>query len=257
MFDKEDYLRGAAALRAPVKHLMAVAAIEASGENFWVLDNKKVPPIRPEAHWFANFTEDKYNKSHPHISSPRWNPSIAAKSRKEAWLQYREMEALDPKAAAMATSWGPFQIMGFHWKALGFPDVASFVDAMDGPDDDGQMDTFVKFVQNDPTLLDALRQGKWHTWEQRYNGGGYGGAYADKIENWLANYGSDMTSYVPRTLKRGDKGRDVGALQRALGLKPDEYFGPLTEQAVRLFQQDAGLVADGIVGKFTREALNL
>jgi hypothetical protein len=39
-FDLADYRRGAGALVAPSKHLMAVDAIESSGENFWLLGNK-------------------------------------------------------------------------------------------------------------------------------------------------------------------------------------------------------------------------
>jgi len=258
MFDKADYLRGSIALGAPLKHLMAVAAIEAAGENFWNIDGKQVPPIRPEAHWFSKLTNHKYDKSHPHISQPSWNPSVAAKSRREAWIQYREMEALDPKAAAMSTSWGPFQIMGFHWENMEYPNVAAFVDAMDGPDDDGQMDTFVKFVEDRPVLLDALRTGKWRVWENGYNGGGYGGAYAAKIEDWLAAHGgNEINVAAPRILKEGDRGDDVKTLQKALGIRADGDFGPKTKAAVILFQEGAGLNPDGIVGKFTKEALKI
>lgn len=259
MFDKADYLRAATALNVPFKHVMAVAAIEAAGENFWDIDGQKLPPIRPEAHWFSKFTGGKYDKSHPHISQPSWNPAVAAKTRREAWIQYREMEALDPKAAAMSTSWGPFQIMGFHWESMEYPNVEAFVDAMDGPDDDGQMDTFVKFVEDRPPLLDALRHGKWRVWENGYNGGGYGGAYAAKIEDWLAAHPDDNDNEIvaPRMLKQGDRGADVAALQKALGIRADGDFGPMTKAAVILFQKDAELTPDGIVGRFTKEALNL
>ncbi len=63
-------------------------------------------------------------------------------------------------------------------------------------------------------------------------------------------------------LRRGDRGARVFDLQRrlrALGYDPgpvDGIFGPRTEAAVRAFQRDAGLVADGIVGRRTRTALD-
>jgi hypothetical protein len=260
MFDKADYMRGAAELVAPPIHLMAVSAIESSGENFWQLGNKLVPPIRPEAHWFSKLTQHKYDKSHPHISRPSWTPSVAAKTRTEAWSQYDEMYELDPLAAIQATSWGPFQIMGFHYKMLGYERASDFVDAMDGPNDDGQMDTFVDFVKKDSRLLHAIRHGEWNVWEEVYNGGGYGGAYARKIEDWIDQHGGATTLVLPkapRMLRKGDYGNDVRIMQTALGIDSDGIFGPDTERAVKSFQATHGLTADGIVGRFTKEALGI
>lgn len=258
-FDLADYRRGAGALGAPSRHLMAVSAIESSGENFWTINGKQVPPIRLEAHWFSKQSGRRFDATHPDISSRSWRPELAAKTKAGAWEQYERAAALDPVAAAEATSWGPFQIMGFHWRTLGYPSVQAFVDDVDGPDDDGQMDMFVRFVKADRRLLDAIRAGDWETWETVYNGGGYGGAYARKIENWLAtNGGGDVqTPAVPRVLRKGDRGRDVAALQRALGVTPDGDFGAKTDEAVRMFQADRGLVADGIVGVMTLRALGL
>lgn len=55
---------------------------------------------------------------------------------------------------------------------------------------------------------------------------------------------------VPRpTLRRGDRGEAVRALQTLLGLlPPDGAFGPMTEAKVRAWQLGKGLVPDGIVG---------
>lgn len=62
-------------------------------------------------------------------------------------------------------------------------------------------------------------------------------------------------------LQRGSKGTQVRALQQALNaqgarLKVDGDFGPKTQAAVRHFQASRGLVADGIVGPRTRDALS-
>lgn len=255
-FDEADYRRGAAALgNAPIKNLMAVAAIESSGENFWTINHKQVPPIRLEAHWFSKQSGHRFDATHPYISSPQWRPELAANSRVGAWDQYEQAKLLNPVAAAEATSWGPFQIMGFHWKALGYPNVQAFVDDVDGPDDDGQMDMFIRFVKAAPRLLNALKEGDWETWETLYNGGGYGGAYAAKIRNWLATH--DSSPKAPRALRRGDNGSDVVALQSALGLYADGSFGPMTEAAVMAFQKQKGLVVDGAVGSFTKKLLNI
>lgn len=55
----------------------------------------------------------------------------------------------------------------------------------------------------------------------------------------------------PPTLKLGSKGPDVKLMQKALNLKDDGQFGPITQEAVILVQKKAGLIADGIVGPQT------
>ncbi|MDF3086756.1 N-acetylmuramidase domain-containing protein, partial [Burkholderia sola] len=62
--------------------------------------------------------------------------------------------------ALEATSWGSFQIMGFHWKALGYPDVFAFVEAMKVSEAE-QLEAFVRFVLADKVMLAALRGKKW------------------------------------------------------------------------------------------------
>jgi peptidoglycan hydrolase-like protein with peptidoglycan-binding domain len=63
------------------------------------------------------------------------------------------------------------------------------------------------------------------------------------------------------TISPGATGDVVRRLQRALrrtpnlGLAVDGAFGPLTEAAVKEFQQGAGLAADGVVGPLTWAAL--
>ena len=62
-----------------------------------------------------------------------------------------------------------------------------------------------------------------------------------------------------RTLRRGDRGREVVDLQTrllSLGLdlgnrEIDGIFGPKTELAVKVFQQEIGILADGSVGEIT------
>jgi len=62
-------------------------------------------------------------------------------------------------------------------------------------------------------------------------------------------------------LKKGSKGEAVNGLQNMLyrlGYDPggmDGVFGPRTENAVKQFQKDNGLAADGTVGPQTWAAL--
>ncbi|MDW0357800.1 N-acetylmuramidase family protein [Halomonas venusta] len=60
-------------------------------------------------------------------------------------------------------------------------------------------------------------------------------------------------------LRRGDTGKAVRKLQRSLGFTGDDVdgvFGPATKRAVLAFQRRSNLVADGIAGPKTLEALS-
>ncbi|MBV8274801.1 MAG: peptidoglycan-binding protein [Verrucomicrobia bacterium] len=70
-----------------------------------------------------------------------------------------------------------------------------------------------------------------------------------------------MRNLGQATISAGATGKVVRRLQRALSRTPnlgvtiDGVFGPQTDIAVKAFQQGAGLVADGIVGPTTWNAL--
>jgi putative chitinase len=57
-----------------------------------------------------------------------------------------------------------------------------------------------------------------------------------------------VTQSPNRTLRRGDRGDDVAALQKALNLKPDGVFGVGTEATLKSWQAKYGFVVDGIAG---------
>ncbi|MEG4344417.1 glycoside hydrolase family protein [Microcoleus sp. A003_D6] len=75
----------------------------------------------------------------------------------------------------------------------------------------------------------------------------------------------ETISEVPRTLKVTEpmmQGEDVRRVQKALkaagiNIEPDGFFGNDTDKAVRQFQQQKGLMADGVVGAQTRKELGL
>ncbi|WP_422036528.1 N-acetylmuramidase domain-containing protein [Reyranella sp.] len=258
MFDNADYQRAAARLDAPLAHVKAMAAVESSGETFWTVGGQRLVPVRFEAHWFGQLTGYRFNATHPDLSCVDWTPALAAVTRAGAWDQVRRARDLDEDAANQATSWGAFQGMGFHWQRLGYTSITEFVFSMSVNGDDGQMDFFTRFVADDDQLLEALRTGDWETVETRYNGGGYGGAYAEKLRAAVDVYaGEEGATLAPRVLRLGDQGGDVAAMQAALGLAASGDFDQATREAVEALQESLGLLVDGVVGMMTRRALGL
>jgi lysozyme family protein len=59
------------------------------------------------------------------------------------------------------------------------------------------------------------------------------------------------------TTRRGSSGEWVKKLQEALSIEADGVFGAGTEAALKAWQKEEGLVADGIAGRVTYRALGL
>ena len=79
---------------------------------------------------------------------------------------------IDDLCALESTSWGAFQIMGYHAVSLGYPSVADFVERMQKNESE-HLEAFVRFIEADPVLLKALKARKWADFAKRYNGPGY------------------------------------------------------------------------------------
>jgi putative chitinase len=66
---------------------------------------------------------------------------------------------------------------------------------------------------------------------------------------------STPATEITETVRRGSRGATVAAVQRALSIAADGDFGPGTEAALKKWQAERGLVADGIAGPRTLKAL--
>ncbi|MNY29912.1 hypothetical protein D3C86_1639870 [compost metagenome] len=75
-------------------------------------------------------------------------------------------------AALEAASWGLFQIMGYHWQALGYSSVSDFVESQKTSEGE-QLEALVRFLNANPALLSALRAQKWAAFAKGYNGSDY------------------------------------------------------------------------------------
>lgn len=167
----DDIARAAKAIGCEVATIRALIAVEASGSGF-LPDGR--PKIRFESHHFARFTDGKFNKSHPHLSTEKWTKSLSIGAVGE-YHRMNEATALPhPKAkdaALMSASWGIGQVMGFNFALCGFDSVQDFV-AAQYESEGRQLDTmvaFIKAVKGDRALIAK----DWAGFARIYNGPGF------------------------------------------------------------------------------------
>lgn len=96
---------------------------------------------------------------------------------------------------------------------------------------------------------------------------GFFGVFASSVAGVSAAYFDNTPvircdTQITKTLQKGSRGTEVYTLQQALvnfgflNAAPNGYFGAQTASAVRAFQIDNDIRANGIVGPATRDAIN-
>lgn len=89
----------------------------------------------------------------------------AQHGRLNAASQYDRTSALE------SASWGLGQVMGYHWKDLGYASIQAFINAM-YKDEASQLEAMCKFIKTNG-LDQYLRKLDWAGFAFRYNGSGY------------------------------------------------------------------------------------
>ena len=165
-----------------LKHQLELAAVkavnevESSGKGFLV-DGK--PKILFEGHIFWKQLQERgINPSL--ISNPSNSDVLYSKWTKTHYIggprEYGRLEKAanllpDPKvrAAALASaSWGSYQIMGFHFKKLGYASIQEFVDQM-YLHERNQLEAFGRYISAFG-CINHLRVKNWAKFAQCYNG---------------------------------------------------------------------------------------
>ncbi|WP_449435041.1 N-acetylmuramidase domain-containing protein [Pedobacter steynii] len=112
-----------------------------------------------------------FKRKAPYSPSGAWSVNGVERQSKE-WIAFNSAFALNADAAMESTSIGLGQIMGFHYKRLGFKTVgAMWDDAKKG--EFQQVQQMAKFIATDSRLLTALKNKDWHVVACLYNGAGY------------------------------------------------------------------------------------
>lgn len=183
-----DLQRAADRLQVNLAAVRAVNEVESKGAGF-LPDGR--PVILYERHIMyrqlaaAGLDADALAAKYPALVNPK-RGGYAGDAAEYARLA--SASQISAACALEATSWGAFQIMGFHWKALGYPDVFAFVEAMKVSEAE-QLEAFVRFVLADKVMLAALRGKKWAKFAELYNGKAYAeNLYDVKLERAFDRY---------------------------------------------------------------------
>ncbi|WP_270955745.1 N-acetylmuramidase domain-containing protein [Burkholderia pseudomallei] len=183
-----DLQRAADRLQVDIAAVRAVNEVESKGAGF-LPDGR--PVILYERHIMyrqlaaAGLDADALAAKYPALVNPK-RGGYAGDAAEYARLA--SASQISAACALEATSWGAFQIMGFHWKALGYPDVFAFVEAMKVSEAE-QLEAFVRFVLADKVMLAALRGKKWAKFAELYNGKAYAeNLYDVKLERAFDRY---------------------------------------------------------------------
>lgn len=241
--------------------LLAVVDVESGGQVYAVIDDKPEPLIRFECHYFdRRLTPEKQLRARADkLASPIAGKIPNPRTQSGRWRLLERAAAIDRTAAYESVSWGLGQVMGSHWKWLGFDSVDALVEeARSGAD--GQARLMARYIEK-AGLAEALTARNWNAFARGYNGPDYRRyRYHTRIATAFQRYRSLNTEAEPETLKLGDRGLAVRRLQVDLihhghPLKADGQFGRRTERAIREFQRIHGLLPDGIAGDDVRELL--
>lgn len=106
----------------------------------------------------------------------------AQHGRLNAAAQYHRASALE------SASWGIGQVMGYHWKALGYASLQAFINAM-YKDEASQFDAMCRFIQKN-NLVSTLKNKDWKAFARGYNGPAYAkNSYDAKLANAYKKWG--------------------------------------------------------------------
>lgn len=148
--------------------LKAFIEVESGGIGFDSKTGKIIIQFEPS--WFR--------KKAPYAPSGAWSLNRVDVQSKE-WIAFNDAFKKNPNAAMESTSIGLMQVMGFHYKMLGFKEVGEMWDFAK-ISEKNQVELGVKFIKGTPLLYTALKNKDWHNVARYYNGS----AYAEMAKKW-------------------------------------------------------------------------
>jgi len=144
--------------KLPFDVMMAIVKVETPGHGFDSKTGKLLIQFEPS--WFR--------KKAPFAPSGKWSVNKVDVQSKE-WIAFNDAFAKNANAAMESTSIGMPQIMGFHWKRLGYASVGAMWDDFKKGEYQ-QLCALVRFILTDAKLLQAVKNRDWYRIAYIYNG---------------------------------------------------------------------------------------
>lgn len=169
-----DLQQAADRLGVELAKLAAFAQVEAAGEGF---DDCQRPRLLFERHVFFKQIAKQQGEAeanrlaglYPALCNPKRGGYQGGPAE---WARLQTAMTLHRAAAIESASWGMFQVMGYHWQALGYASADEWLAAMQQSERE-HLRAVVGFIELDPLLHKALKAGKWADVARRYNGPAY------------------------------------------------------------------------------------
>lgn len=169
--------------------LKAVIEVEAKSSGF---NQDGTPVILYERHKFYEglrainwITKSKeWFKQYPDLCNP--SPGGYGKYSEQHGKLARASK-LNREVALESCSWGLGQVMGYHWKSLGYESLQSFINAM-YRDEASQLDAMCRYISVN-NLVNAMKSKDWKAFARGYNGKNYAiNSYDTKLATAYAKW---------------------------------------------------------------------
>lgn len=145
--------------------LKAIIEVESGGIGFSRLTGKIIIQFEPA--WFKR----KYENWKKFSVGYTWFYNGVSDQAAE-WKAFNSAFYIDANAAMESTSIGMMQVMGFHWKDLGFDSVGAMWDFAK-ESEANQIELAIRFIKNNVKLERAVINKDFPTVAYYYNGSGY------------------------------------------------------------------------------------
>jgi N-acetylmuramidase len=174
--------------------LAAVVEVESGGTALVTVDGKALPVTRWEGHYFHRRLKSakRAEAVRAGLAAPGAGQIRNPAAQKARWRMIERAMDIDSAAALESASYGLGQVMGAHWKALGYASPQSMVSACSTVA--GQVDCMARFIEVNG-LKRALMAHDWAAFARRYNGPNYRvNAYDAKLGRAYSRHLKDNVS---------------------------------------------------------------